>query len=645
LADGFDSSAGNGTRGGAANAGGAAAPADRSPRRGRRRLGVGLALLAAAVLSGCAVGHSAPPSGVGAKTATLNGSVSSAIDETADYWFAYGQSPAYGSETTHHSIAINDRSLHPVSESLSGLRAATTYHYQACAQTPGFQVYCGKDQSFTTDAPSQLSIEANPAIYPDFDPAVSDYVTRCGASPVTMSVEAPSGTTVSIDGQPGQSGVFDQDVALTPGQAFNFTTTVAGNTSTFHVRCLPADFPAWTYARPGTPSANFYVVTPQGATTPGGQPAGRYVIFFDDHGVPVWWEAAAAVDAKVLPDGNLAWYTQTAGGTSSPGYEERDLNGNLVHTWRTVGTPTDTHDFQILPNGDALMLSYSPRPGTIDLSPYGGPSTNATVTDAEIQEIAPDGSLVWSWNTKDHIPPDETVPRWWGAMPIGTLADGRRAYDYAHINSIQVVGNTIVASFRHFDAVYAINRTTGDIVYKLGGTARPESLQVLDDPQSGSPLGGQHFARVLPDGSLTIHDNNTFLTPAPRAVRYRIDGFAGTAQLLEQVSDPDVPTSFCCGSAQRLEDGSWVMSWGGTSIVTEFGPGGGRDFKLTVAGTSLSYRVAVVTGASPSIADLRAGMDAMAPQAAGAGVQRARSAGGAMTAAEKAALGLSTGQP
>ena len=453
-----------------------------------------------------------------------------------------------------------------------------------------------------------------------------------------MSVAAPPGTTVAINGQPDQGGVFSQDVPLSPGRAFSFSTIVGGQTSTFHVRCLPADFPGWTYSRPGTPKGNFYILTPQGGTTPGGQSAGRYVVIFDSQGVPVWWQGSAAIDAKLLSDGTLAWYTATAGGTSTPGYEIHRLDGSLVRTWRTVGTNTDIHDFQILPNGNALMLTYPPRPGTIDLSSYGGPSQNATVVDAEIQEIAPDGTLVWSWNTKNHIPLSETGQRWWSAVPVATLPDGRRAYDYAHINSIEQTGNTIVASFRHLDAVYAINRSTGDIIYKLGGTARPESLTVLDDPQSGLPLGGQHFARVLPDGTLTLHDNNTFLTPVPRAVRYRIDLFAKTAQLLEQVSDPDVPTSFCCGSAQRLGDGSWVMSWGGTSIVTEFGPNGARDFELSFSGPAISYRVAVITGGSPSITDLRAGMDAMPAQSAGAQVQR--NPGQSAVLDESAALGI-----
>jgi Arylsulfotransferase (ASST) len=570
-----------------------------------------LVLLAALVLSGCAVGQSGPATSVGTTRATLNGSVFSGADGTVSYWFDYGTTASYGNQTTHRTIQIGDRQWHDVSQAATGLSPETLYHYRLCARYPGFDAVCGVDRTFTTQRViSQLSIAAQPTLFPDFDPGVSDYVTRCGSDPVTMNVLAPAGTTVAIDGQPPQSGEFTQDVQMAAGQRFSFSTSQGGASATFHVRCLPSNFPAWTFSRTGTPLAPFYITTPAGGLDP--EPS-RYVAIFDGHGVPLWWYRSDAVDAKVLSGNTLTWYAATAGGTSSPGYEVRGLDGTLVRTWRTVGMETDLHDLQLLGNGNVLMMSYPVRDGTVDLSPYGGPSQNATVVDAEIQEITPGGGLVWSWNTRDHIEPSETGERWWGAMPISTLPDGRRAYDYAHINSAEQTGNVIVASFRHLDAAYAINKTTGDIIWKLGGTTRPESLPVSGDPHEGFPLGGQHHARLLADGTLTLYDNATFLSRPPRAVRYRIDPFGRTAQMLEQITDPEVPPSFCCGSAARTSNGSWLIAWGGTALVTEYGPGGARNFKLTFPGR-LTYRVAAIPEGGPTRAELRSGMDAMAPR-------------------------------
>ena len=66
----------------------------------------------------------------------------------------------------------------------------------------------------------------------------------------------------------------------------------------------------------------------------------------------------------------------------------------------------------------------------------------------------------------------------------------------------------------------------------------------MNDPEftTGSGFGGQHDARVLSDGSVTIFDNGFHSDPVlrhpPRAVRYAIDRGAGTATLLEQINDP-----------------------------------------------------------------------------------------------------------
>ena len=65
-----------------------------------------------------------------------------------------------------------------------------------------------------------LRIGAQPGLVPAFDTGVSDYVSRCGRSrPLTLSVHAPSGQTVSVDGGSARSGDFNAKVALTAGQA------------------------------------------------------------------------------------------------------------------------------------------------------------------------------------------------------------------------------------------------------------------------------------------------------------------------------------------------------------------------------------------------------------------------------------------
>jgi hypothetical protein len=119
---------------------------------------------------------------------------------------------------------------------------------------------------------------------------------------------------------------------------------------------------------------------------------------------------------------------------------------------------------------------------------------------------------------------------------------------------------------------------------------------------------------LLPDGTITVHDNNTGLGAPPRAVRYAIDEANGTATLVEQVTDPFAPSSFCCGSSRRSGDGSWLMSWGGNSLVAEYDGAGQPNFRLRFGGAIFSYRAVPVDDGTLSVPSLRAAMDAMHPR-------------------------------
>jgi hypothetical protein len=342
------------------------------------------------------------------------------------------------------------------------------------------------------------------------------------------------------------------------------------------------------------------------------------VAIFDTHGVPAWWinTHRPPLDASLLPNGDVAWAQQhgkaLGPGVSAGVYEEHRLNGKLRRTFSIPnGTPTDRHELQLLPNGDYVVVAYKPR-GGVDLSPYGGPA-NATVLDALVEEITPGRKVAWSWNSKDHIGLAETG-RWYQQHVIDNPVklNGKPAYDIVHINAVERYGsNRFLVSLRHTDAVYAIDKPTGDVAWKLGGTQTSRSLKIVGDDVPD--FGGQHDIRSLPDGTITLHDNGTGLGRAPRALRFGIDAVAGTATLLEQITDPEATDSPCCGSARKLPGGHWVISWGGIHLVTEVNAAGKRVFALHFA-VHMSYRAFPVLPGRLRRSALRAGMDAMHPR-------------------------------
>jgi hypothetical protein len=456
----------------------------------------------------------------------------------------------------------------------------------------------GSTATVTVTVECIVAMSSSQPLIPAFNLKIHDYAVRCTGSPLSVAAEVTQGYTVGIDGGQQQSGSAQAEVPLEAGQSFSFSALHGSEQLDYFVRCLPPDFPTWNYERLAQPSHEFYVVAPNLSGTT------RYAVIFDEYGVPVWWYDASAqpVDVKVLPDGNIAWTLST------PKAEIRSLDGSLVRTIETTGVLTDIHEFQMLPNGNVILIAY-PRRQHVDLTGFGA-GADETVIDALIQEIDPAGDVVWSWNSKDHIGLGETS-RWYG---LGIKSD---AWDLVHMNAVEPDGeDSLLISLRHTDAVYKIDKATGNVVWKLGGTPTPQSLEVLDDPQGSYPFGGQHDVRLQPDGTITVHDNNTGLSAAPRAVRYEIDEADGTARLLEEVTDPEVPSgaSFCCGSARRSADGSWLMSWGGRSLVTEFNAAKERTFRLTFGGTVFSYRAVAVPDGLLSASQLRAGMNAMFPR-------------------------------
>jgi Tol biopolymer transport system component len=111
-------------------------------------------------LAGCAVGDPKPTTYVTDLSATLNADVYSSVAGDTEYWWRYGETTAYGTETPHRTIAIADSAAHPVSEPIQGLAASTTYHFQLCVQDEGEnppRAVCQSDRSFTTDAPGGRS--------------------------------------------------------------------------------------------------------------------------------------------------------------------------------------------------------------------------------------------------------------------------------------------------------------------------------------------------------------------------------------------------------------------------------------------------------------------------------------------------------
>ena len=396
------------------------------------------------------------------------------------------------------------------------------------------------------------------------------------------------------------AGPVNVNLPLVAGQGLQVTN---GGT-TYNIRCLPSDFPTYSATVTGQPQASGFVLS----LTP-------YAVVFDNEGVPVWWYkdtgAFSPWDVKFFNPTTIGWAQPVLGcfsaGSCFGDYVMRGLDGSLKGTVGGPSVPLDFHDLQQMPNGDYLGIMDIPRncptdpTQCVDLSSWGL-SAQAAITDNVIVEVNAANQVVWQWSVADHINVAAENVNWRNQFP-----------DVIHMNSVTYDGNGgVIFSARHLDAVYRVDMATGAITWKLGGAPTPESLTVVGDQYvsgGGQLLSGQHYARLQPDGSLTVHDNGTRANRPPRALRFTINTSNNTATEVEQVTDSRASTSSCCGSAEKLSGGDWVMAWGGNSYTTELSPQGVPQVTISYPGSS-SYRVASDLA---SVASLRQGMDAMVP--------------------------------
>lgn len=464
---------------------------------------------------------------------------------------------------------------------------------------------CGTDEG--TRAPTGESSIAISGLHPDFDITEHRYVSRCGRGVAPIHAEVSDGAKIRVGSGPPETGAIDIDPGAAPGEDFEIAVSVGDLRRVYDVRCLPADFPGWRFERLGEIAPGLFVVSFRAS-----QDERPWVIVFDHEGVPRWWYSppTRALWAQILSDGDVSWARSFGDGYGLDprmAHEVRSLSGEPLRLVRTRGPIIDGHELRELGNGNFLVGSYAPE--TADLSRFGGPA-RAAIVSAEIQELDPRARALWRWNSRGHISLEETG-RWWHNVlsnPRRRLR-GRETFDPVHINAIEPRGpDEVVISTRHTDAVYGIQRSTGEIVWKIGGSKTADSLQIVGDP-ARKLLGGQHDVRVAGDGSLSIYDNGKDRPRRPRVVFYRLELAQGRVRYLGQLNDSEVRTSHCCGSARELAGGGWLVSWGDNPLVTAFDADGQIALRLHLAAST--FRATPVPPGAVTLTHLDEGLEAM----------------------------------
>jgi outer membrane protein assembly factor BamB len=312
----------------------------------------------------------------------------------------------------------------------------------------------------------------------------------------------------------------------------------------------------------------------------------------------------------VTPAGTVVWFHPLPTGDSVTDFRAQTYLGRPVLTWwqedvgggviyndhfqqiATVkagnGYAMDVHEFLITPWNTALILADGVT--TANLTSIGGPADQQVDVNV-VQEIdIKTGRVLFQWNASEYVPYRDSH------LPLPATAS--QPWDWFHINAVHldVDGNLLISS-RHTWTVYKVNRSTGRVMWELGGkqssfTLKAGPRQVLD--RAGEIFAWQHDPEGLGNGVYTFFDNEAGvqapLLPYSRAVTVHLDIRTHVATLVKSDNQPEgLPVGFG-GNVQTTRNGDLFVGWDAQPYISEFSPSGTLLFNAELPSGVLTYR-------------------------------------------------------
>jgi arylsulfotransferase ASST len=307
------------------------------------------------------------------------------------------------------------------------------------------------------------------------------------------------------------------------------------------------------------------------------------------------------------PSGGLVWFKALGKYTSATNLRVQEYAGKPVLTWwqgdisvhgfgqgedvildnayaqiarvrAGNGLQADLHDFQLTPQGTALITAYDPI--YCNLSSVGG-SADGAVTDGTFQEIdVRTGLVMFQWTSLDHVALGESY------APAGT-SDTAFPFDFFHINSINLdQDGSLLISARNTWSAYDLNAQTGQVNWQLGGKHSSFTL----GPETATAW--QHDPRELANGSFSIFDNGASPTvhSQSRGIVVSLEPQGKTATLVSQFTHPPPILAKSQGNIQAQPNGDWFVGWGEVPDFSEFSPTGQLLFDAHFPAGDQSYR-------------------------------------------------------
>ncbi|MGH2894360.1 MAG: arylsulfotransferase family protein [Solirubrobacteraceae bacterium] len=257
----------------------------------------------------------------------------------------------------------------------------------------------------------------------------------------------------------------------------------------------------------------------------------------------------------------LTWWQGSV--ANAHGYGLGEIGNDAYHPVQTIraghGLQTDLHDLQLTARGTALITAYETT--TTDLSAIGG-SSKGQVFVGHVQEIDLNtGRVLLDWNSLDHVGIAESL------QPLPHKGQG---YDYFHLNSIaEMDDGHLLLSARNACALYKVDRSTGEILWRLGGKQSDFSVS------STARFWWQHDARPHGSSVITVFDNaGPDKEKQSRGLVLSVNTKAKRVELTRALVHPAGFIAGTLGNVQLLSDGGAFVGWGSQSYFSQYAPDG-----------------------------------------------------------------------
>lgn len=222
--------------------------------------------------------------------------------------------------------------------------------------------------------------------------------------------------------------------------------------------------------------------------------------------------------------------------------------------------PLENHQFTILGDKHYLLTGYmGKRVDNIPESVEHEACGTRVVADI-IQEVK-DGSVIFEWDSTEH-------PELYELSLEGNDFYNTTGFwaDYAHLNSVIIDSDgNFICSFRNLSTIIKIDRATGDIMWKLGGIG--DEFQLTDTQK----FSKQHDARVTEDGYITLFNNGnegtSFSTGKTSVIKLKLNEETKQVEDFQEYSLAGQFSSHM-GSAQLIENSTFIVGWGGRQTCT-----------------------------------------------------------------------------